>query len=547
MIRGSGSTIGWIRDGWIRWDEEDVVGLTAILGPENTTKSYVKYQDSILKAIEKSKTKFILDQRLQSALARAKAERVGCKKIKASTDADPPKIPRDVLQRLWAHQRVALSLMQLSGRPSFLLADQPGVGKTPPAIVWAAAQHGKRVLVVTTNSAKGQWRREIKRWTGERATIVDGTVKEQRWLLHHRDGWVITHWESLVHARRALLKRSWDVAILDEAQAIRNRKAQRTETAFEIDAAKRIAMTGHPFFNSPDELWPLLRFLYPDEYTSFWRFWGMHVKALPKAFGGFDVQGVRDPKLLRWEIAPFSLRRTKRQVFKSLPEITRTRRELVMGPAARKEYGRLTKQFFVSLQGHEGERILAIPSVLARVTRLRQYLVDPGLLGSKQPSIKYPLVRELIDELDGPPVIFTMFKQAALRLQQHLQQTGVKRVELISGGMKKGASAQVQERFLAGKLDALIVVTQAGGTALNLGKYGYVIHLDLPWTAADLEQCEGRVDRPEEGTGKIVPTTAFPLVVKDSYEQRQIAMLEKKRSMFDEVFTIGELRRLFAA
>lgn len=91
----------------------------------------------------------------------------------------------------------------------------------------------------------------------------------------------------------------------------------------------------------------------------------------------------------------------------------------------------------------------------------------------------------------------------------------------------------------------MIVVTQAGGTALNFGRYGYVIYLDLPWTAKDLEQTEGRVDRPDAETGEIRHTTSYHVVIRNTYEERIIKKIEKTYTGFNQVFDPKELQSLF--
>jgi SNF2 family DNA or RNA helicase len=88
-------------------------------------------------------------------------------------------------------------------------------------------------------------------------------------------------------------------------------------------------------------------------------------------------------------------------------------------------------------------------------------------------------------------------------------------------------------------------VTSLGSVALNLGKYGLVMHLDLPWTPKDVEQSEGRVDRPNEKTGKSVPTTAYRIIVADSYEQRLERKLDARHADFKSVFTHHDLEDLF--
>jgi SNF2 family DNA or RNA helicase len=530
----------------IVWGEVDMMAMAEILGPETAAKGKAPVLASVLRAAKRRRLR--LDDSLTRQLDEAIALRIALKKLKRLDDA--PTVRPDE-RKAFAHQRADLHYIRKSKLPAYLIAHQPGVGKTLDAILWATAiVKAKRILVICPNSAKRQWRREIRRWSGRgrRITIVEGSKSDQVERAQTTEGWVIGHWESLVHAADGYLDERWDAIILDEAHHIQNRKAQRSETVFDLEGERRLALTGHPFANQPDELFSILRFLYPQTYTSFWRFFGMHVKVQPKPFGGFEVLGARHPKLLRWEIAPFLLRKTKKQVFKNLPPITRIPIEVELSARGKREYERLRKQIFVELDGLEQEtKVLPIINDLSRVTRLRQYLIDPALVGAREPSVKFPEVASLIRDLDGPIVLFSMYREALVNLTGYLAKQKIRRVAMIAGKMKGRDKDRIQLDFLRGKYDALLVVTQAGGTALNLGKYGYVGHLDLPWNPKDLEQTEGRVDRPEEGTGKLVPTTSWRIVVQDSYEERMEAKLEKKHRMFGEVFTVGELRRLFAA
>lgn len=531
----------------LRWSDGDVVFMANLIGAEHALRRKAPFNAALIKLVAKSKY-LQLSPKVQKHLTQEVAQRQRVRELHALTDV-PARTAFS--QRWFPHQRTALHIFDTLDQSGYLLCDQPGVGKTLTAMLWAwfktsTNRPASRILIIAPNSAKAQWKREIRRWLGNqsRVTVVEGTTPEQI-TLANADGWVIGHWESLVHARKGYLKRPWDVVIADEAHNMQNYNAQRSRTAFHLDATYRIALTGHPFANAPDELWSILHFLYPTHYTSFWRFFEMHVRYRPKPFGGREILGARRPKLLKWEIAPFTLRRLKKDVFKSLPPILRVSRNVSLTSQGRTEYEKLKREFFVELQAHKNAtKILAIPSVLARVTRLRQYLVDPQMLGAKQRSVKFPVIRELMDELDGPPVIFTSFRKAAENLGKFLADAG--HVGYITGKQSPTERATAQKRFLRGDLIALIVVTQAGGTALNLGKYGYVIHLDLPWSPKDLEQTEGRVDRPEEGTGKLVPTTAYRIIVEDSYEQRLEAKLETKYDMFKSVFTVADAEALFS-
>jgi SNF2 family DNA or RNA helicase len=538
----------------IVWGEADMGRMERVLG-EHAAKGSAPLVASILRAAVKRGARLDapLAQHLQAVERTVKLAR----HLAGQLDAPA----RNHLEaRAFPHQRAALRFfeqMHALGWSSFLLCDEPGVGKTLAAILYALSLLGERarggkhirVLIVAPNAAKRQWRRELKRYLGTitRVTIVEGTIDEQSQRIVAKRGWIAGHWESLVHARDAYSDVAWDVVIADESQLMTNRDAQRTQTMHALNARYKIALTGHPFTRTVDQLWSILHWLYPDVYSSFWLFFNMHVKWVPEGvFGGRRVVGARQPKLLKWELAPFVLRRTKAQVFPHLPPITRVAREVELSARGRREYEKLKREFFVELEALGGEtKILPILGELPRLTRLRQYLVDPALIGAREPSVKYPQLLELVEFLDAPLVIFSSFAEAVKNLAAFLAKRK-KRVAMLHGKINARERERNRVRFLRGDFHALIVQTQLGGRALNMGKYGYVAHLDLPFTKEALEQSEDRVNRPEEGTGKLVPTTAYRVVVADTYEERLQHKLEERHRMFGEVFGVGELRKLFS-
>ena len=518
--------------------------MTAIMG-ENALSQQAPMIPSILK-LAKKRGMFLSKlarKKLQAHIElRQKAARL--KKLKDWKTDDK------VLRRAFPHQRADLLFMKKMGLPAYLNASKTGVGKTLVALLWAHSILGaKRVLIITRNNTKDQWKDAICFWIGcttQSVQIVGGTVEEQIEQANTNAKWTIGHWESLVHAGEGYTARAWDVIILDEAQYMYNRKTYRAELALQLKAPYRMIATAHPFDKHPGQIFSLLQFLYPSLYKSYWRFFNMHVKAYPKPFGGFEIEGARRPKMLAWEIAPFRIMRTKKEVFKDLPPVAHVRRTVTLSPRGQKEYDRLKKAVFAELDAVKGgTKFIPIINDLVRVTRTRQYLIDPGLIGARERPLKYDAVLEILDEINAPTVIFTSFQKAGRRLGAFLQQHKM-RVGYIDGKVKKRNRLLSKKKFLQGKLDALIVVRSSGDTGLNLGKYGYLISLDLPWTFKGVEQAEGRVDRPEEKTGKLVPTTAYTIIVKGSYEERLERRLSRQHTTFNDVFTVENLRELFA-
>jgi SNF2 family DNA or RNA helicase len=538
-----------LREGHITWEHEDVRMMAKILGGEFAVIPQTKmhgWAPPLMSILKLAKRKGILmSPKAERTLAEAEAHYDEIVQLKKRKDAF---LVEKRSHDYFRHQRADLAFLYAEELTGTLLASEAGVGKTIVGIRYPEHLGAKRIMLIVPNTAKDQWASEIGRWSTAKLpiVIVQGTVPQQIKQITECDrGWVIGHWESLVHARAGWLKRPWDVAILDEAQNMQNRNAQRTLTVHRVKASWRIAITAHPYANAVSELFPILKFLYPDRYPSFWRWAQMHIDIEEGAFGGIDLRTPRRPHLLNWEIAPFTIRHLWKDVWKNLPPLTRIFRTTELSPRGQAEYAKLKKQFFVELRAHKGERnILAIPSVLARITRLRQYLVDPGILGAREPSVKYPMVYEIIQELEGyPPVIFTMWRDSALRLQAYLEKRKLK-IGIVVGGMKRKVN-RVKRRFLAGEYDGVIIMIKVGGTALNFGKYGKIIYLDHPWNQRDVEQTEGRVRRPEEGTGIIVPATSYHCIVKHSYEERMFEQRLDKHKDFSKVFTVAEARELF--
>src|SRR5258708_9169900 len=113
--------------------------------------------------------------------------------------------------------------------------------------------------------------------------------------------------------KAALSSAAWDVAILDEAQAMKNRGARQTGAVKELDARVRIALTGTPVENRPLDLWSIFDFLNPGLLGS------------AKAFGRFIKKlENRGYGPLRELTRPYLLRRLKtdKNVIRDLPDKT---------------------------------------------------------------------------------------------------------------------------------------------------------------------------------------------------------------------------------
>lgn len=110
------------------------------------------------------------------------------------------------------------------GHRTFLLADEPGLGKTAQSLLAADAANAFPLLVVVPNVVKTNWAREAERWVpNHRATVIHGDGNDL-------DGFadiVIVNYEILDRHAGWLGNFGFKGMVVDEAHFIKNRDSQR--------------------------------------------------------------------------------------------------------------------------------------------------------------------------------------------------------------------------------------------------------------------------------------------------------------------------------
>src|SRR5882672_263273 len=218
------------------------------------------------------------------------------------------------------------------------LADDMGLGKTiqvlslllilkneaagsQPAGRQRSGQR-KPSLLVAPASLLANWASEIERFAPRlRALVAHPSAMpaaEVRTIAQERlAGFdlVMTSYGSL-HRLPWLTTTSWDLVVLDEAQAIKNPAARQTRAAKTLKARARFALSGTPIENRLGDLWSIFDFINPGLLGS------------SKEFSGFVKRLARRPHNpyapLRELVRPYILRRLKtdKTVIADLPDKT---------------------------------------------------------------------------------------------------------------------------------------------------------------------------------------------------------------------------------
>ena len=143
----------------------------------------------------------------------------------------------------------------LGRRRAALLADQPRVGKTGAAIMAADLVLAETILVITTASGRGVWRKAFADWS-----VFDRSVEVASSGAPGASDVVIVGWPAITKAavRAALLRRQWSVLISDEDHYAKSFDAQRTCSLYgEPHDDGDLLLNEQALYATADRVWPL--------------------------------------------------------------------------------------------------------------------------------------------------------------------------------------------------------------------------------------------------------------------------------------------------
>ena len=450
-----------------------------------------------------------------------------------------PKLPPTLEAELRDYQIEGFAWMSRLARwgAGACLADDMGLGKTVQAIA-AMLDHAEAgpCLVVAPTSVCPNWQAEVARFAptltthrlsaaSDRAALVAG--------LGPRDVLVCSY--GLLHGEAELLGgRPWQMAVLDEAQAIKNADSKRAQASLALQAGFRLALSGTPVENDLDELWSLFNFVNPGLLGS--------REGFGKRFA-LPIERDRDAsarQALRSLIRPFLLRRTKAAVLSELPPRTEQTVQVEMGEAERAFYEAMRQRALeniAALDAPTGKRKIHI---LAEITRLRRACCNPALIdpAAGVASGKLDAFLDLVDDLvrnRHRALVFSQFVGHLGLVRAALDARGV-RYEYLDGGTPSAERERRVAAFQAGGAELFLISLRAGGTGLNLTAADYVVHLDPWWNPAVEDQASDRAHR----IGQERPVTIYRLIMQDSIEERIVRLHRDKRDLASDLLEGAE-------
>lgn len=382
--------------------------------------------------------------------------------------------------------------------PRAILADEMGVGKTAQALFAARelvehADHASNILVVCPKSARGEWADQAREWLGIEAHSYNGTGRV--WDPEARI--VITNYKLL--GEIADHRQSWGVVIFDEAHKLRNARKRKAKP----DGTPRgpwrdvhrlmpqhgvYFLTGTPITKNAGDLFPLLNIIDRKRFASYWAFVKRWAITYHNGYG-YIVEGSKDEAKLRHELRELMIRRTKAEVMPELPPKQRSRVSYELSSKQAKHYRELAKQAMTEI----GDGLLIAPGTLAKLTRLRQLLVCPRVLGIDDDGAALEALVERLEGADAPALVFTPFAEALPYIGAALEKAGIE-VSYVSG--KTRDIQAVVKAFEASDNPArALIATAQQGTAWTAVSASQTHHLGWLWNPSDNAQAEDRTHR----------------------------------------------------
>ncbi|MBB6252243.1 DEAD/DEAH box helicase [Nitrospirillum iridis] len=457
-------------------------------------------------------------------------------------EAWQPQVPATVTAELRDYQHQGFVWMSRLARwgAGALLADDMGLGKTVQAIaVMAAKASDGPILVVAPTSVAGNWQAEVARFAPGLTThrLAETGGRDDVLKALGPGDVLVTTYGLLVREEARLAALPWAMAVLDEAQAIKNADTRRAKAAQSLTAGFRLALTGTPVENDLDELWSLFQFVNPGLLGS--------REAFTKRFAT-PIQVARNPgarAALRALVRPFLLRRTKATVLAELPPRTEQTLLIERGAEEGAFYEALRRRALEKLEDMSAERSRL--HILAEITRLRQACCHPDLVAADAnlPSAKLEAFLELVEELrEGGhrALVFSQFVGHLSRVRAALDAAGVT-YQFLDGSTPAAEREKRVAAFQAGDGALFLISLKAGGFGLNLTAADYVIHLDPWWNPAVEDQASDRAHR----IGQRRPVTIYRLILKGTIEEGILALHGRKRdlagALLEDTDTAGRL------
>ena len=412
-----------------------------------------------------------------------------------------------------------------------ILADDMGLGKTIQvlAVLETMKSHGPSI-VVSPATLVYNWNDEITKFNCDlKVGVVVGPKENRRDIYAHYKDYdlLLTSYDYIRRDTELIEGIQFNLAILDEAQYIKNALTKNAQSVKAIQADHRLALTGTPIENSLAELWSIFDFLMPGYLYGY--------KFFKRQFEEPIVHYQDEEKIERLQqmVKPFILRRVKKDVLDELPSKEEQIRKIDFNEKESQMYHAQLVAANAELANIDLNSGQSKMKVLTMLLRLRQMCCDLKLMyeGIEFDSSKSIAAMDIIENVKadgGKVLLFSSFTSMLDILADMAKKRGISFYKL-TGSDTKESRRQMVDAFQHDDTTLFLISLKAGGTGLNLTAANTVIHFDPWWNQSATNQATDRAYR----IGQTSDVTVIKLVVRNTIEERIIELQNKKQVLSD--------------
>ena len=446
------------------------------------------------------------------------------------------------------HHQAQVVAAAAAGHRTFLLADEPGLGKTAQALLAADAADSFPLLVVVPNVVKANWAHEAELWTPRRAATVI-----------HGDGETIDGFADIVIVNYEILDRhvgwlgdhGFRGMVVDEAHFIKNKSSQRSQHVLELSERIRarssnallMALTGTPLINDIEDFRAIWQFLgwIEDTKPRHALMAALEETGLTPADRGFSAAA-------RTSVINLGIvRRRKVDVASDIParrvadlpvelddeagrSIRAAEQELARRLVARYESALAARKVATVVEGIDHD-------VVRRVAAGERKNAGSGKTGDNVFTVmrrigqaKAGLAADYAAQLArnvGKVVFFAKHIDVMDAAEQTFAKRGIGYASVRGDQTPKVRRANI-EAFLTDPEIAVVVCSlSAAGVGLNLQVASNVVLAELSWTSAEQTQAIDRVHR----IGQTEPVTAWRIIAAQTIDPRLAQLIDDKAGL----------------
>ena len=448
---------------------------------------------------------------------------------------------------LMPHQAQVVAAAE-AGHRTFLLADEPGLGKTAQALLAAKAAKAYPLLAVVPNVVKMNWAHEAGLWTPEHpVTVIHGDgetidgfadiVVVNYDVLDRHVGWMATH--------------GFRGMIVDEAHFIKNKSSQRSKHALQLSERIRsrisdpllMALTGTPLINDIED------------FRAIWQFlgWIDDKKPLADLMNKLEETGLTPldrafyPAARNSVIEMGIVRRRKVDVAKDIParrvadipvelddadsrSIRKAEEELARRLVARYDSALETRRSGPVVDGIDHELVRRVAGWEREDSESSKTGDNVFTMMRRIGQAKAELAADYAAQLArnvGKVVFFAKHVDVMDAAEELFTQRGLRHVS-IRGDQTRTTRQRNIEAFTEDPEVAVVVCSlTAAGVGLNLQVASDMVLAELSWTDAEQTQAIDRIHR----IGQELPVTAWRIIAAQTIDTRIAELIDSKAGL----------------